>query len=169
VNATQSAILRALRLAKVLDVEHTTEELHRALRAIRHELETLRAMYIPETPQPTAELTLRSARTGRATRPGSQRHQVLGALAVVPLADFQVANQLRIDVQLIRRRRHELVAAGWVEAVLVGNAVRKVTQAETRRDCTVYQITDLGVAALQRLRSGQTVLFTESELGSSNA
>lgn len=164
-NTTQSAVLRALRLAKVLDVEHTPEELHAAFRAVRHELETLRGVHVPEAPVPTSAPELKSAQTGRGTQPGSQRHLVLGVLAVAPLADFQVANQLRIDVQLIRRRRHELMAAGWVERVLVDEGVRKVHQADTRRDCTVYQITDVGITALRRLRSGQTVLFSDAELG----
>lgn len=164
-NATQAAVLRALRLAKVLDVEHTPDELHTALRGVRHELETLRGLHCPEAPEQTSAPELKSAHTGRATQPGSQRHQVLSVLAVAPLADFQVANQLRIDVQAIRRRRHELMAAGWVEPVLVGDQVRKVTQVDTRRDCTVYQLTDRGIAALRRLRSGQTVLFSDGELG----
>lgn len=164
-NATQSAILRALKLAGVLDVEHTTEELHAAFRAVRHELETLRGMHVPEAPIPTSVPELKSAHTGRGTQPGSQRHHILGVLAVAAQADFQVANNLRIDVQVIRRRRHELMAAGWVEPVLLGSGVRKVQQAETRRDCTVYQVTDLGITALQRLRSGQTVLFSDAELG----
>lgn len=168
-NATQAAILRALRLAKVLDVEHTAEELHAALRAVRHELETLGAAHLPRTPKPVEAHELKSAGVGRATQPGSRRHLIMNELSFSPQADFQVSNALRVDVQVIRRRRHELVAAGWVEAVLAGDQVRKVEQAETRRDCTVYQLTDLGIAALNRLRSGQTVLFSDSELGGSRA
>jgi hypothetical protein len=165
VNLTQSAVLRALQLAKVLDVEHTPEELHAAFRAVRHELETLRGLHVPEAPIPTSAPELKSAHTGRGTQPGSQRHHILGVLAVAAQADFQVANHLRIDVQVIRRRRHELVAAGWVERVQTDTGVQKVHQADTRRDCTVYQITDAGITALQRLRSGQTVLFSDAELG----
>lgn len=171
-NATQAAVLRALSLSEVLDVEHTTEEVHRAFRAVRHELETLRGLHCPEAPAEAPEL--RSAHTGRATQPGSMRHKILALLSLGPLADFQTVEQLAKDgayrdvlitLHAVRRRRHELMAAGWVEPVLVGQQVRKVRQESTGRDCTVYQLTDWGVAALKRLRSGQEVLFTDSELG----
>jgi len=169
VNATQSAILRALSLSQVLDVEHTTEEVHQAFRAVRHELETLQRMHCPQAPVESPEL--RSAHTGRATRPGSLRHSILTALSAGPMADFQVTARLQPPVrndapsaQLVRRRRHELSAAGWVEPVLAGREVRKVKQESTGRDCTVYQLTDWGVKALRRLQSGQTALFSTSEL-----
>lgn len=166
-NATQSAILRALSLAQVLDVEHTTEEAHKAFRAVRHELEMLQRLHCPEAPVTPVEL--RSARTGRATQPGSLRHKILGVLSFHPMADFEIVTELRRDDQApslhdVRRRRHELAAAGWVEPVVLGNGYRKVRQEATGRDCTVYTLTDLGVTALKRLRSGQEVLFTASEL-----
>lgn len=171
-NATQAAVLRAVSLCQVLDVEHTTEEVHRAFRAVRHELDTLRGLHCPEAPAEAPEL--RSAHTGRATQPGSMRHKILALLSMGPLADFQTVGQLAVDgayrdvlitLHAVRRRRHELMAAGWVEPVLVGQQVRKVRQESTGRDCTVYQLTDWGVTALKRLRSGQEVLFTDSELG----
>lgn len=172
-NATQSAILRALELARVLDVEHTGPELHTAFRAVRHELRTLKGLHVPEAPAETAP-ELRSAHTGRATQPGSMRHKILAVLSFGALADFQAREQLAKDradgpgwptLQQVRRRRHELMAAGWVEPVLLGTSVRKVAQAETGRDCTVYQLTDLGERALRRLRSGQVAMFSDSELG----
>lgn len=173
-NATQSAVLRALRLAKVLDVEHTPEELHAAFRAVRHELETLRGLHVPEAPVPTSAPEPKSARTGRATQPGSMRHKILAVLSLGSLADFQLIAELAKDgayrdvlvtLHAVRRRRHELMAAGWVEPVLVGEGVRKARQESTGRDCTVYQVTDLGLKALRRLRSGQEVLFSDAELG----
>jgi DNA-binding PadR family transcriptional regulator len=166
-NTTQSAVLRALSLCAVLDVEHTAEDVHRAFRAVRHELETLRGIHCPQAPAEAPEL--QSAHTGRATQPGSLRHKILAVLDFGPMADFQVREQLSRDradgpgwpqIGQVRRRRHELVAAGWVEAVLLGGGVRKVRQEETGRDCTAYQLTDRGHAALRRLRSGQEVLFT---------
>lgn len=166
-NPTQSAILRAIELARVLDVEHTGLELHVAFRAVRHELETLRGIHCPQATPAAPELA--SAHTGRRTSPGSLRHKILAVLDFGPMADFQVREQLSRDradgpewprIGQVRRRRHELLAAGWVEAVLLGSGVRKVRQEETGRDCTVYQITDRGTAALRRLRSGQEVLFT---------
>lgn len=173
-NATQSAILRALRLAKVLDVEHTPEELHAAFRAVRHELETLRGLHVPEAPVPTSAPELKSAHTGRATAPGSLRHKILAVLDFGGMADFQTREQLARDradgpgwprLSEVRRRRHELMAAGWVERALLGDGVRKARQESTGRDCTVYQLTDLGSKALRRLRSGQEVLFSDAELG----
>lgn len=163
-NTTQAAILRALKLSEVLDVEHTPEEVHRAFRAVRHELQTLRDAHCPQAVPEVPEL--RSAHTGRATQPGSLRHKILGALAVAPQADFQVANALRVDIQQVRRRRHELVAAGWVQRTpsTTGAEVSKVRQESTGRDCTVYQLTTAGFSALARLRSGQEVLFTAGEL-----
>jgi len=164
VNATQSAILRALELAKVLDVEHTDASVHAAFRAVRHELETLRELHCPEAAMAAPELA--SAHTGRATQPGSVRHKILGVLATCPQADFMVANNLRVDVQKIRRRRHELMAAGWVERTSASDeAVVKIVQEQTGRECTVYQLTTPGFAALARLRSGQEVLFSDAELG----
>lgn len=164
-NATQSAVLRALQLAKLLDVEHTDAELHAAFRAVRHELETLRELHCPEATLAAPELA--SAHTGRATQPGSVRHKILGVLAVAPQADFQVANNLRVDVQQVRRRRHELMAAGWAERApsVTGAPFAKTRQEETGRDCTVYQLTTAGFSALARLRSGQEVLFSDAELG----
>lgn len=171
-NATQAAVLRALSLSEVLDVEHTPEQVHRAFRAVRHELQTLQGLHCPEAPSATPEL--KSAHTGRATQPGSMRHKILALLSFEPLADFQTVGQLAVDgayrdvlvtLHAVRRRRHELMAAGWVEPVLVGGAVRKARQESTGRDCTVYQLTDWGVTALKRLRSGQEVLFTDSDLG----
>lgn len=171
-NSTQAAILRALALSEVLDVEHTPEEVHRAFRAVRHELNTLRTMHCPQAAPEVPEL--RSAHTGRATQPGSLRHKILAVLDFGPMADFQVREQLSRDradgpgwpsLAQVRRRRHELVAAGWTEAALLGSGVRKVRQAETGRDCTVYRLTDRGGVALRRLRSGQEVLFTDGDLG----
>lgn len=173
-NATQSAILRALELAKVLDVEHTPEGLHAAFRAVRHELRTLRDLHVPQAPEQASAPELKSAHTGRATQPGSMRHKVLAVLFIEALADFQVVDQLARDgvyrdvlitLHAVRRRRHELMAAGWVEPVLIGHRIRKARQESTGRDCTVYRLTDLGVTALRRLRSGQAVLFSDSELG----
>jgi len=161
-NPTQAAITRALGLAVILDVEHTPEELHKAFRAVRHELRTLQGIHVPQAPERPSEL--KSARTGRATQPGSLRHKILGALTFHPMADFEIVTELRRDAQApslhdVQRRRHELMAAGWVEPALLGNRVRKVVQPSTRRECTVYQLTDLGMAALRRLRSGQQALF----------
>lgn len=163
-NATQSAILRALELAKILDTEHESADVHRAFRAVRHELQTLRGIHCPQATPAAPELA--SARTGRRTRPGSQRHLILGALSVAPAADFQLANHLRIDVQHVRRRRHELLAAGWVERSpsTTGRQVAKVRQEGTGRDCSVHQLTTAGYSALARLRSGQGVLFADHEL-----
>lgn len=171
-NPTQSAILRALNLAQILDVEHDGPELHAAFRAVRHELRTLHGIHCPQAKPVTPEKA--SAHTGRATQPGSMRHKILAVLSFAALADFQTREQLakdRVDgpgwptLQQVRRRRHELMAAGWVEPVLLGNSVRKVAQADTGRDCTVYQLTDLGERALRRLRSGQVAMFSDSELG----
>lgn len=173
-NATQSAVLRALRLAKVLDVEHTSEELHTAFRAVRHELETLQRLHCPEVTVPISGPQLKSAQTGLATAPGSLRHKILAVLELNPMADFQTREELAKDradgpgwprLGEVRRRRHELMAAGWVERVLLGDGVRKVRQESTGRDCTVYQVTDWGLKALRRLRSGQEVLFSDAELG----
>lgn len=172
-NRAQSATMRALELAKILDVEHTSDQLHVAFRAIRHEIRTLRDLLCPQA-TPEAKVELRSAHTGRRTAPGSLRHHILGMLNIEPLADFQIRHHLSLGrhdgpewprVGQVRRRRHELVAAGWVEAVLLGTGVRKVVQHETGRECTVYQLTDLGAKALSRLRSGQEALFTDRELG----
>lgn len=173
-NATQSAILRALKLAEVLDVEHTDAEAHAAFRAVRHELRTLRDLHVPQAPERAVSVELKSAQTGRGTTPGSLRHKILAVLQMDPLADFQVRDLLARDrrdapewprLGQVRRRRHELVAAGWVEAVILGARFRKVTQETTGRECTVYQLTDLGDKALRRLRSGQTVLFSVDEQG----
>jgi hypothetical protein len=177
VNATQAAILRALELCRVLDVEHNAASVHMNFRAVRHELKTLEGIHFPAEPEHAADAEapeLRSAQTGRATQPGSMRHKILAVLSCEPLADFQTVKELAKDgayrdvlvtLHAVRRRRHELMAAGWVEPVLVGSQVRKATQESTGRDCTVYQLTDWGVTALKRLRSGQEVLFTDSELG----
>lgn len=168
-NATQAAILRALELCRVLDVEHNAASVHLNFRAVRHELKTLEGLHFPPSGAPRQAPEPRSASVGRATRPGSLRHKILGALESCALPDFQLTNILlqagdlmtsRDELKTVRRRRHELVAAGWVEAVLLGDGVRKVRQERTGRDCTVYQLTDRGHAALRRLRSGQEVLFT---------
>jgi hypothetical protein len=164
VNPTQSAILRAIELARVLDVEHTGLELHAAFRAVRHELETLRGIHCPQATPAAPELA--SAHTGRRTSPGSLRHKILGVLSTCPQADFMVANHLRVDVQQIRRRRHELQAAGWVQVTSSSDEpVVKIVQAATGRECTVYQLATAGFAALARLRSGQEVLFSDADLG----
>ena len=172
-NATQSAILRALELAKILDVEHTEPGLHASFRAVRHELRTLRDIHCPQAETEKAP-ELASAHTGRATRPGSLRHTILNELSFRPLADFQVRDELartRPDgpdwptMSQVRRRRHELMAAGWVEPVQVGDGTRKVRHGDDGRYVTVYQMTDLGGRALLRLRSGQEVLFSDGELG----
>jgi hypothetical protein len=158
----------------VLDVEHTTEELHRAFRAVRHELRTLHGLHCPQAKEVAPPSV--SAHTGAATQPGSLRHKILAVLDLGPLADFQLREQLSRDradgpgwprLGEVRRRRHELMAAGWVEPALLGGSVRKVRkvrQASTGRDCTVYQVTDWGLKALRRLRSGQGVLFTTGDL-----
>jgi hypothetical protein len=164
-NRTTSAIVRALELAKVLDVEHTGPELHAAFRAVRHELETLRGIHCPQAATAPAP-ELKSASKGRGTRPGSQRHLIMGVLDAAPQADFQVANHLRMDVELVRKRRHELMAARWVAPVEGEDApVAKVHNPTTRRECTAYQLTPAGVVALGKLRSGQVALFSDEELG----
>jgi hypothetical protein len=171
VNATQAAILRALELCRVLDVEHTVDQLHRSFRAVRHELETLHGLCCPQAVPTVPELA--SAHTGRATRPGSLRHKILATLALDGMADFEVRDTLARDradgpdwptLNQVRRRRHELMAAGWVERERVDGAVRKVRHGPSGRDCSAYQITREGGAALRRLSRGQEVLFSESEL-----
>lgn len=170
--STEATILRALALTAVLDVEHTPEQLHAAFRAVRHELLTLRDLHVPRVAE---EQELASAHVGRATRPDTLRHKILEALATTPMADFQVRDLLaqpRPDdpewprLGAVRRRRHELMAARWLEPDPNGVDGLPVTvrQEATGRDCTVYRATTAGYRALGRLRSGQAVLFTDAEL-----
>lgn len=175
-NATQAAILRALELAKILDVEHDAPTLHGAFRAVRHELRTLRDLHCPQAAE-TAPVST-SAHTGLATQPGSLRHKILAVLEFGPMADFQTREYLSRDrhdgphwplIGQVRRRRHELVAAGWLEVVRLDGKTRKVRQPGTNRDCTVYQLTDPGWRALRRLRSGQVAMFSDNELSNGSA
>lgn len=175
-NATQSAILRALELAKILDTEHESGDVHRAFRAVRHELRALRDLHCPQAPEQGPQSV--SALTGRATTPNSLRHLILGVLKVCPMADFQTAECLRSPVRTpspslrqVSRRRHELMAAGWVEFApsTTGQVAAKVRQEATGRDCTVYRLTLAGSTALSRLDSGQVALFTDSDLSNDSA
>lgn len=162
-NTTQLTILRALAVACVLDEEHTSEELHASFRAVRHELRALRDIHCPRAKEQSPEL--KSASKGRGTRPGSQRHLILGALAREAQADFQLARHLGVDVAVVRKRRHELLAASWVQRTRGAAPVAKAHNSASGRECQIYEITPAGRTALHRLESGQVALFTEDELG----
>lgn len=170
--------MRALKVAEVLDREHQPHEVHSAFRAVRHELLTLRDLHLPEAIKVEVP-ELASAHAGRATQPGTLRHRILAALSVAPLADFQARDALASGrpnpdwprIGQVQRRRHELMAAGWVERTpsTTGGKYTTAFQEATGRQCTVYRLTTAGFAALSRLRSGQTVLFADSALGNGSA
>lgn len=172
-----TAVFRALKLCMLLDRAHTAEELHQAMRAVRHELETAQDLLHrvnADLPAPREGLarsdapeTSRAAARAIRTRSGSQRHEILRYIAsTLPPADFQMQNALRMGGNSQRPRRVELLRAGYIRPLLDDTGVPvTVKNPESGLACERWEITMLGRSALAQLESGQTVLF-EIEEGS---
>lgn len=169
------AVDRALELLRVLNVEHTTQELHSRARAVRHELETAQgylSRFATDIPAQRAGKvgsgapeTRQAAARAIRTRSGSQRHEILRELVEVgPLADWQIQRRLGLIPNSERPRRLELVEAGYVRPARDGQNGDPVTVPDrvTKFQCQVWEATPAGRAALAKLNAGQMVLVEVS-------
>lgn len=175
VDLAARAVSRGLELLRVLNEEHTTEELHRRARAVRHELETAQELLsrfgtdivAPRDGKSANEAPATSAAAARAirTQSGSQRHRILRELklsdesCMYGMTDFELQASLRMGASSERPRRLELVEAGFVVAATDPNGVARTRKAPwSSLLCQVWQITPKGRAALAKLNAGQMVL-----------
>lgn len=161
---------RAGQLLRVLDREHKTDDLHRAARAVRHEVETVQdllSVFGQDITNPRegksasgAPETSQAAARAIRTRSGSQRHRVLAALIAWPeLADWQIQSRLNLAANSERPRRLELVEAGYVEAAVDSDG-KPITfkHPESKLPCQAWRITERGRVALDVLAAGQMVI-----------
>lgn len=160
--AVRAALARSLELLKILDVEHTVPELHRAADAVRWELATTAEALgeaapvqpVPLDPPARPQDLERAART----RPQSGRHLVLLALGEDDRTDHELIRALadRMMPASVHARRWELRAAGWVQPLV---EVAVPMPVPTRRDGQiVWTLTASGIQALVKLDAGQMVL-----------
>lgn len=170
VEPTLRALARAEALLRILDREHSRDELYRHVRGVRHEVQTARDHIatlgrdilpprdgkVPENGRATSKSAARAVRT----RSGSQRHQVLRAVARESLTDPELMDRTGIIPNSLRPRRLELVEAGYIEPTR-NDANRVITRPNAHnRPCIVWRITPKGTAALSMLEAGQLV-FTD--------
>lgn len=163
------ALGRAAQLLAILDREHTTDGLHAAARAVRHELRTAQEALggeeeaAPGSPSGAASPgpVVRQEDVERAarTRPGSGRHLVLLELRErgCPLTDAELVAALadRMMPSSVHARRWELCAAGWVMPRLSSSPHEMY---QRRHGQTLWELTKEGAGALAKLDSGQLVL-----------
>lgn len=176
VRTALDALARTAALLSVLNRQHAPEELYANLRGVQHELgavwDALQAVNggapdpWPGRPGLAAPGATEVVQPATQTRAGSQRHQVLGFFGdrgADGAADFEVIAGLDLIPSTAQARRYELVRAGWVRPVVagadggVGIAATRVS-AKSGRPCLVWEITDVGRAALGRLNAGQMTL-----------
>lgn len=145
------ALERAEHLLTLLDRQHSCEALHRNARAVRQEVQAARVQLGWERaePEPAYRHLQRDAHT----------HRILQMLSGGPLADrhmYQAADATRTNQ---RKRRKELVAAGFVQ----NTGVR--VQTDSGHMCWTWEITDAGRKELRRLETRQLQIQVEHEVG----
>jgi hypothetical protein len=170
IDTSARALGRALYLLRVLDREHTPEELHRNARAVRHEVESaygLLSVFGKDITNPREGLarngapeTSQAAARAIKTRSGSQRHEILRFLHQRPeLTDFELQQELAIAANSQRPRRVELLRAGYIEPATDGEgSVLTTKHPLSGLQCQRWRITSLGRAALGALEAGQMVI-----------
>lgn len=165
------AAQRAAELFGVLNREHRTEDLYRAARAVRHEVETIQdllSVFGQDITNPRegksasgAPETSQTAARAIRTRSGSQRHTILSTLDAHPMADWEIQEMTGIGASSQRPRRLELVEAGYVAAAQqdseVGGPITR-KHPVSGLDCQVWRITERGRVALDVLAAGQMVI-----------
>jgi hypothetical protein len=140
---------RMAQLLTVLDREHTAEETHATLRAVRHEVRTIAAL-MPDTSQPRN----RASAELRALRPRRNylRHRLLSALASAGSLGMN-ANELAAETAtaacVVRSRIAEMRRMGWVEPV---SATRSEESGRLR---VGWMLTSAGSTWLSELDAGQ--------------
>jgi hypothetical protein len=170
ITLAQKAAERATELLGVLNREHSTDDLYRAVRAVRHEVETVQDLlsaFGQDITNPREGLTRKGApETSQAaaraikTRSGSQRHELLRYLHRVPeLADFELQRDLWIGANSQRPRRVELLRAGYIEPARDGEGKPLTTKHPTSGlQCQRWRVTERGRVALGVLEAGQMVI-----------
>jgi hypothetical protein len=153
---------RALALAKDLDTVRGPGDLRQVSAGVRHELDCviqslsdvldgLTEAAVGDRPgqvRSDADATSRAAATAIVVKSGSQRGEILKALAKGDRTDFELQVELGIDQNSERPRRGELVRSGFVQAT---EQTRRHRDAEFR----VWAITDLGYEVVTRLYGEQ--------------
>lgn len=153
------AVLRARALLTDLDRSRRPADVAQVVHALSHELQLAAAGLVeylateePETapgvPRPVVLAT------------GTQRSRVLEQLAQAGehgATDFELQADLSIGISSERRRRGELVDAGYVQARMSEDGA--VTRVHRSSPWTVWQITDEGRDALKRIGAGEQILL----------
>lgn len=162
VDTVRSSLARAVVLLAILDRQHSSEELHRQMRAVRHEVATAVSALAEkgEQEQPWPGLP-----PGIRFKPGSQRHRILSEVAARgSMTDPQIRDFLDSAGTVARVRRYELYRVGYLEPVMGDDGKpSRLRNSETGYSANLWKITDAGRKALGKLNTGQMVLALESD------
>lgn len=151
------AVQRARALLVDLDRSRRPADVAQVAAALGHELQLAAAGLVqwlsveephtmPGTPRPVVLAT------------GTQRSRVLEQLAHMGdygATDFELQADLAIGISSERRRRGELVDAGYVQAAMADEGA--LTRVHNSSPWTVWQVTDEGRDALKRIGAGEQI------------
>jgi hypothetical protein len=151
------AVLRARALLGDLDRSRRPADVAQVVHALQHELQ-LAAAGLVEHLTVEEPNTLPGAPRPVVLATGTQRSRVLEQLAHMAdygATDFELQADLSIGISSERRRRGELVDAGYVQAAMDG--IGPVVRMHGSSPWTVWQVTASGRDALQRIGAGEQI------------
>lgn len=151
------SVLRARALLVDLDRSRRPADVAQVVHALQHELQLAAAglieYLIVEEPE-----TMPGAPRPIVLATGTQRSRVLEQLAHMAeygATDFELQADLAIGISSERRRRGELVDAGYVQAAITEGGA--LTRVHNSSPWTVWQVTAEGVDALKRIGAGEQI------------
>lgn len=151
------AVLRARALLVDLDRSRRPADVAQVVHALSHELQLAAAGLVEYLTVEEPE-TMPGAPRPVVLATGTQRSRVLEQLAHMAdygATDFELQADLSIGISSERRRRGELVDAGYVQAAMDG--VGPMVRVHNSSPWTVWQVTHEGRDALKRIGAGEQI------------
>lgn len=148
------ALQRARELLRDLDRSRRNADVAQIAHALGHELQLAAAGLVEWLDVKQPQLRAGVPRLV-VLATGTQRSRILERLADEDATDLEVQESLLIPISSERRRRGELVDAGYVQAAL--DSLGPVVKMHNSSPWTVWQVTDEGRDALKRIGAGEQI------------